>query len=72
MQIQAFLREFHAKMLRRHLERLEQPLEDADRYTSNDALSPIKEEEEEEEQVAEEDGIYSYLVLVYLQILKFY
>ncbi|KAK4743244.1 hypothetical protein SAY87_001245 [Trapa incisa] len=41
----AFLKEYHTKMLRKHLQRLEEHPDIEDRYVATDALSPIPEEE---------------------------
>lgn len=48
---QAFLKEYHTKMLRMHLQRLEQHPDSEDRYESTAMLSPIPEDE------AEHDGM---------------
>lgn len=44
MKLQACLKEIHAKMLRKHLQRLEQPLEDEDK-----AETDVDERHEEED-----------------------
>ncbi|KAL3716461.1 hypothetical protein ACJRO7_008114 [Eucalyptus globulus] len=41
----AFLKEFHAKMLRKHLQRLEQPVDVVDNPETANVLSPIQEED---------------------------
>lgn len=58
---QAFLKEYHTKMLRKHLQRLEQHPGGEDRYESTDALSPIQEDE------AEHDGMplsFNWVILI--------
>jgi len=47
LQIQACLKEIHAKLLRKHLQSLERPLEDEDKF--EDANAMIHEEEEDTE-----------------------
>ncbi|KAK7245021.1 hypothetical protein RIF29_39851 [Crotalaria pallida] len=51
----ACLKEIHAKMLRKHLQRLERPVEGENRLENTLAMIPEEEEEEEEEEDAKED-----------------
>lgn len=44
LQIKACLKEIHAKMLRKHLQRLEQPFEDEDKLENDHVMIPEPEE----------------------------
>jgi len=49
LQIQACLKEIHAKLLRKHLQTLERPLEDEDKLEDANAMIPEEEEEDTED-----------------------
>ena len=45
--IQACLKEIHAKMLRKHLQRLEQPSQDEDKMENADVIKPEEDIEDD-------------------------
>lgn len=66
LQMQACLKEIHAKMLRKHLQRLEQPLEDEDKLEDAHVM---KSEEDIEDYVK---GINFLLFFDYLRNMKLF
>jgi len=49
LQIQASLKEIHAKLLRKHLQSLERPLEDEDKLEDANVMTPDEEEDTEDD-----------------------
>ena len=59
LQIQACLKEIHAKLLRKHLQSLERPLEDEDKLENAHVMVP--EEEDTEDDIK---GMYKLFVIM--------
>ncbi|XP_061352406.1 splicing factor Cactin-like [Gastrolobium bilobum] len=55
----ACLKEIHAKMLRKHLQRLEQPLEDEDKLENAHVMIPEEEDTEDDDKVRSADESFS-------------
>lgn len=60
------MKEIHAKMLRKHLQRLEQPLEGEDKLENAYDMKPAEEDTEEDVQ-----GI-SFLLLIVHEVLTYF